>query len=72
MAGVVDDGEDLTSLGLEVECADGVDQLLGGDVATAVVVKDIEDFLQLADGLGVKALLDVFGGIEAFGGGGLV
>jgi hypothetical protein len=70
VAGVVDDGKDLSGLGLEVERADGVHELLSGDIAAAVVVEDVENFLQLADGVGVEALLHVLGGIKTFGGGG--
>ncbi len=67
MAGVVDDGEDLSCLCLQVEGADGVDQLFGGDTAAAIVVECIEDLLQLADSVGVKALLDVLVGVETLG-----
>lgn len=64
---VVDDGEDLRGLSLEVERPDGVDELLSGDVAAAVVVEDVEDLLELADSVGIEALLDVFAGIKTFG-----
>jgi hypothetical protein len=41
----IDDGEDLSGLGLEIEGLDGVDELFSGDSAAAVVIEDVEDFL---------------------------
>jgi hypothetical protein len=62
----VDDGEDLSGLGLEVEGLDSVDEFINGDVATAVVVEDVEDLLEFADRFGVEVLLDVLGGVEGW------
>lgn len=64
---IVDDGEDLSGLSLEVEGPNGVDEFLSGDVAASVVIEDIEDLLELANSLGIEALLDVFAGIKTFG-----
>ena len=60
MTSAVDDGEDLACLGFQIESTDGIDQLFSGHVSTAVVIKDVEDFLQLGDSVSIKAFLDVF------------
>lgn len=45
----IDDVDNLSGLLFHTECSDGVDQFLGGDVSTAVIVEDIEAFLELGD-----------------------
>lgn len=60
----VDDGEDLSGLGLKAESLDGVDQLINGDVAAAVVIEDIEDFFEFSDSLGIEVLLHVLVAVE--------
>ena len=63
-AGSVDDVEDLGSLAFKVEGLDSVDELVSGDLSTAVIVEDIEDFLELADGVSIKSFSHVFVGVE--------
>ena len=58
------DGDDVGSLALHVEGADGVQDFFHGDLAAVVVVEQIEDFLEFVDGLGVHALVGVFGSVE--------
>ena len=44
---VADDVQDLLGLVIKAKCSDGVDQLFRRDVATVIVVEDVEALLQL-------------------------
>jgi hypothetical protein len=60
----VDDANDLFSLAFNSEGSDGVDQLFAWDVATAVIVEDVEALLKLEDGFLGEFSFDVLFGVE--------
>ena len=59
--GVVgNDVEDLFGLLVEAEGSDGVDEFIGRDVSTVIVVEDVEALLQFGDVFLLEVLAGVF------------
>jgi hypothetical protein len=56
--------KNLSSLLLEAKCLDGSGELLCGDVAAFIVVKDVEALLETDDVVGRQVFGDVDCGIE--------
>jgi hypothetical protein len=55
----------LLSLAFNAEGSDGVDEFFTGDVSTAIVVEDVEAFLELDDGVFVEVFGGVFFGVKS-------
>jgi hypothetical protein len=57
--------KDLSCLFLEAQCLDGCCQLLSGDIATLIVIENIETFLEAHDIISRQIFGDVYGGIKS-------
>jgi hypothetical protein len=57
--------KDLSCLFLEAQCLDGCSQFLSGDIATLIVIEDIETFLEAHDVISRQIFCDVYGGIKS-------
>ena len=60
------DVQDLSCLFLKAQCLDGGCQLLNRDIATLIVIENIETFLETRDVIRRQILRDVDGGIECW------
>ena len=58
-------GDDGLGIILEAQSLDGVDDFFGGDLTTVIIIKNVEDFLQLEDGLKILVLVHVLSSVES-------
>ncbi len=62
----VNNRQNLAGLRFKVECFNSVYELINGNVSTAVIVEDIEDFFESYDCLSGEIFLNVLGGVEGW------
>lgn len=62
---IVDDGENLFGLCIKTKGTNGVDKLLGGNIAAVIIVKDIEAVFDSLDIIFFKVFVSILFGVKS-------